>query len=101
MHQSTGFYLFQENALENMQHCISALEEQEFREVLPVLRRSFGSLQMTERQRILRMITRNTGKKITLQTGRVLHPERDAIIRKMLQRILTPVVEPDAVNPDA
>ncbi|MFN8280083.1 MAG: DUF5682 family protein [Saprospiraceae bacterium] len=101
LHQSTGFYLFQENALQNMQQWISALEEQEFREVLPVLRRSFGSLQMTERQRILRMITRNTGKKITQQSGRVLHPERDAIIMKMLQRIFTPAVWPDAVNPDA
>ncbi|MEO6189740.1 MAG: DUF5682 family protein, partial [Saprospiraceae bacterium] len=87
MYQSTSFYLMQDFSLTLINHWISQLEEIKFKEVLPLLRRSFSELNTTE---ILRIKTKLRQQSNTNQASPIhlfLDPERTKQIETMLSNL--------------
>ncbi len=88
MHQSTKFYLFQDEALQLMTTWINALDEEQFTNLLPILRRSFSELNSKERDRIFQKVKeKNSIHSQESQVSFHLHPQRENAILQLLKSL--------------
>ncbi|NOT37446.1 MAG: hypothetical protein HOP11_08720 [Saprospiraceae bacterium] len=87
--QSTSFYLLNENVLKTMSQWLHHLSESEFKQVLPLLRRSFSNLGKTElgtiKKLLLSKANENPEKTVLISS---IDEERAAIIQNFLKDIL-------------
>lgn len=90
LYQSTSFYQVQEKVLETMDHWLKNLNEEEFKSVLPLLRRSFSNLGNAEINSIKKYVFRKTNQENDAKSIlAVLDEERVKIASKLISQLLS------------